>query len=91
MIDPGTDPGLDPLLREWGVRLDNRFAVDATGSGTFGRFRLCGTLNYPLWRSSHYSRFPRWLFVLSNGTRPIEVSAVPGVNETPLLITADQS
>ena len=33
MIDPNTDPKLDSLLQEWGVRLDNRLAVDVSGDG----------------------------------------------------------
>ncbi|MBD2387518.1 GldG family protein [Cylindrospermum sp. FACHB-282] len=31
MIDPNTDPKIDSLLKEWGVILDNRLAVDISG------------------------------------------------------------
>ncbi len=38
MLDPGAKPdqksmGLDPILKEWGVQLDGRIVVDASGSG----------------------------------------------------------
>lgn len=31
LIDPNTDPGLTPLLEEWGVTLDNLLVIDPTG------------------------------------------------------------
>jgi ABC-type uncharacterized transport system involved in gliding motility auxiliary subunit len=33
MLDPQTKPGLEPLLKSWGVSLDNRIVVDASGAG----------------------------------------------------------
>ncbi|WP_404786842.1 GldG family protein [Altericista sp. CCNU0014] len=33
MLDPGVKTGLEPLLEDWGVTLDNRVIVDASGSG----------------------------------------------------------
>jgi ABC-type uncharacterized transport system involved in gliding motility auxiliary subunit len=38
MLDPGPDPtklamGLDPILKDWGIQLDGRIVVDASGSG----------------------------------------------------------
>jgi len=34
LIDPQTDPGLDKLLKEWGVKLDPRLVIDASGRGS---------------------------------------------------------
>lgn len=34
MIDPETDPGLDPLLKQWGVTLDPRIIMDLSGAGS---------------------------------------------------------
>ncbi len=31
MIDPITNPKIDNLLKEWGITLDNRLAVDLSG------------------------------------------------------------
>lgn len=33
MLDPGIEAGLDNLLKSWGVTLDKRIVVDASGSG----------------------------------------------------------
>ncbi len=33
LLDPETETGLDPLLDQWGISLDNRIVVDASGSG----------------------------------------------------------
>jgi ABC-type uncharacterized transport system involved in gliding motility auxiliary subunit len=33
MLDPALKSGLDPLLKDWGITLDNRVIVDASGSG----------------------------------------------------------
>jgi ABC-type uncharacterized transport system involved in gliding motility auxiliary subunit len=33
MLDPGVKTGLEPLLKDWGIALDDRVVVDASGSG----------------------------------------------------------
>jgi ABC-type uncharacterized transport system involved in gliding motility auxiliary subunit len=33
MLDPGIEAGLDRLLKSWGITLDKRIVVDASGSG----------------------------------------------------------
>jgi ABC-type uncharacterized transport system involved in gliding motility auxiliary subunit len=33
MVDPGFQTGLEPLLKDWGVTLDNRIVIDASGTG----------------------------------------------------------
>lgn len=33
MLDPETKTGLEPLLQDWGIKLDSRLIVDASGSG----------------------------------------------------------
>lgn len=33
MLDPAVKTGLDPLLKDWGITLDGRVIVDASGSG----------------------------------------------------------
>ncbi|HEY9828634.1 MAG TPA: Gldg family protein [Stenomitos sp.] len=35
LLDPGVKTGLDPLLKNWGIQLDDRIVVDASGSGQF--------------------------------------------------------
>ncbi|MBD2577163.1 Gldg family protein [Oscillatoria sp. FACHB-1406] len=33
-IDPKNNPNLEPILNEWGVKLDERLVIDASGSGS---------------------------------------------------------
>ncbi|MEH2434574.1 MAG: Gldg family protein [Nostoc sp.] len=84
MIDPNTDPKLNSLLQEWGVRLDNRLAVDVSG----GSVRLGPAT--PL--VTEYGQHPITKD-FDNGNsfypiaRPLEITSVPGVQATPLLRT----
>ena len=34
LLDPETNSGLETLLQDWGVKLDNRIIIDASGSGS---------------------------------------------------------
>ncbi|MDZ8053702.1 MAG: Gldg family protein [Aulosira sp. ZfuVER01] len=84
MIDPGSDPKLDNLLKDWGVRLDNRLAVDVSGSAAkFGPAVPIITEygQHPITKDfgngSSYYRF----------ARPVETTPVAGVESTPLLRT----
>ncbi|WP_026731546.1 GldG family protein [Fischerella sp. PCC 9605] len=82
-IDPGTDPKLDSLLTEWGVKLDNRLAVDVSGSVAFGPAVPIVTEygQHPITKDFGNSiSFYRL-------ARPIETTPVPGVEATKLLLT----
>ncbi|MBD2436057.1 Gldg family protein [Nostoc sp. FACHB-110] len=84
MIDPSTDPKLGSLLQEWGVRLDNRLAVDVSGAGV-GLGPAVPIIN-------DYGQHPITKD-FGNGVsfyrlaRPIEITPVAGVQSTPLLRT----
>ncbi|HYX18500.1 MAG TPA: Gldg family protein [Nostoc sp.] len=84
MIDPNTDPKLNSLLQEWGVRLDNRLAVDASG-GSVGLGPATPLV-------TEYGQHPITKD-FDNGNsfypiaRPLEITSVPGVQATPLLRT----
>ncbi|TVU54788.1 MAG: ABC transporter, partial [Arthrospira sp. PLM2.Bin9] len=90
MLDPKTDPGLDNLLDKWGVKLDDRIAIDATGSGrlvglgpTVPIVREYG--DHPITRDfgNNISLFP--------SARPVETRPVDGITETPIIWTDTQS
>ncbi|MEO3705333.1 GldG family protein [Trichormus azollae] len=84
MIDPNTNPKIDNLLKDWGVKLDNRLAIDISGQGLglgpaaplvteYGQHPITkefgnGISLYPL-------------------ARPLEITSVSGVESTPLLRT----
>ncbi|BAZ14968.1 hypothetical protein NIES4071_68380 [Calothrix sp. NIES-4071] len=83
MIDPDTDPKLERLLNEWGVKLDNRLAVDVAGSEALGPAVPIVT---------EYGKHPITKD-FGNGisfyrlARPLETTPVNNVQATPLLLT----
>ncbi|MBF2065056.1 MAG: Gldg family protein [Calothrix sp. C42_A2020_038] len=83
MIDPDTDPKLDPLLNEWGVKLDNRLVVDMNGSDALGPAVPIVT---------DYGKHPITKD-FGNGisfyrlARPVDITPVNNVQATPLLLT----
>ncbi|WP_392483159.1 GldG family protein [Nostoc sp. C110] len=85
MIDPNTDPKLNSLLQEWGVRLDNRLAVDVSGESVVGLGPAAPLV-------TEYGQHPITKD-FGNGNsfypiaRPLEIISVPGVQATPLLRT----
>jgi len=90
MLDPSTNPGLDNLLKEWGVKLDNRLAVDASGAG---RLINLGPAT-PL--ITNYGQHPITKD-FSGGisfyqlARPIDVETIPGIASSNLLVTDERS
>jgi ABC-type uncharacterized transport system involved in gliding motility auxiliary subunit len=90
MIDPDTNPGLDSLLADWGVKLDNQIAIDGSDQGRSVGLGPATPLvtnygNHPITRDfgSGYSFYPL--------ARPVETKPVEGVKETPLVKTNEQS
>ncbi|BAY78218.1 hypothetical protein NIES25_46890 [Nostoc linckia NIES-25] len=85
MIDPNTDPKLDSLLKEWGVRLDNRLAVDVSSENVVGLGPAAPLVTeygqHPITKDfrNDISFYPI--------ARPLEITPVPGVEATPLLRT----
>ncbi|MEH1890192.1 MAG: Gldg family protein [Nostoc sp.] len=85
MIDPNTDPKVDSLLQEWGVRLDNRLAVDVSGESVVGLGPATPLV-------TEYGQHPITKDFRNGNSfypiaRPLEISSVPGVEATPLLRT----
>ncbi|MBD2346816.1 GldG family protein [Anabaena subtropica] len=84
MIDPSTNPNLNSLLQEWGVRLDDRLAVDVSGTGA--------QLGPAAPIVTDYGQHPITK-EFGNGisfyrlARPLEIIPVLGVESTPLLKT----
>ncbi|KGF72853.1 hypothetical protein DO97_03780 [Neosynechococcus sphagnicola sy1] len=90
LIDPNTNPGLETLLKSWGVTLDNAIAIDASGRG-----QLVG-LNPAAPLVTHYGDSPITRDFGNNTSfyplaRPLEITPVDGVKSTPLLLTNEQS
>lgn len=88
MIDPDTNPGLDSLLKNWGITLDNRLAIDPSGAGVglgpvFALVTEYGV--HPITKDFGNG------ISLYQAARPIETTPVPGVQATPLFLTGSQS
>ncbi|MEW6491851.1 MAG: Gldg family protein [Cyanobacteriota bacterium] len=90
MIDPETNPGLDSILTDWGVTLDRQVVIDASGEGRVVGLGPATPLvtnysNHPITQDfgNNYSLYPV--------ARPVEVTSIKGVTDTPLLRTNEQS
>lgn len=91
MVDPETKPGLENLLKDWGVRLDDRLIVDASGTGqTVGLGPAVPLVNqygqHPITQDfgqDRYSFYPL--------AQPLETRQIPSQQTTELLRTGDQS
>jgi len=83
MIDPNTDPKLDSLLADWGVKLDNRLAVDVAGIEALGPAVPVVTEygKHPITKDfkNGISFYPL--------ARAVDTNPIAGVEATPLLIT----
>ena len=88
MLDPETDPGLESLLQEWGVGLDDRLAID-TG-------QLIGDLGPAAPVVSQYGDHPITRELGNNYTffvlaRPLLLQSREGIQEVPLAFTSENS
>lgn len=90
LLDPNADPGLDDLLAEWGLFLDNRLVIDTSGSGQIIGMGPAAPLvtrygDHPITQElgSGRSFYPV--------AQPIDISEVPNVSATPLLFSNEQS
>ena len=86
MLVPKTDPELTPLLQDYGIKLDDRFIIDASGAGSILGFGPAAPLittygDHPITQqfSNGISIFPE--------SRPITTVPREGVEATPLVIT----
>lgn len=88
MLDPNTDPGLNSLLKNWGVTLDDRLIVDPQGEAV--------GLGPAVPLVTNYAQHPITQdfgngISFYRGARPIESEPVAGVVATPILQTSPQS
>jgi ABC-type uncharacterized transport system involved in gliding motility auxiliary subunit len=89
LLDPTTDPGLEPLLKEWGIKLDNRIIIDGSGAGnTVGLGPTTPFIttygNHPITQefSNSISFYPL--------SRPVDTVEVENITATSLLVTSEQ-
>lgn len=90
LLDPRVDAGLNRLLDDWGILLDDRLILDTSGAGQFAGLGPAAPI------VSDYGDHPitqelgngRSFFPLA---RPVETQELPQITSTPLLLTNAQS
>lgn len=91
LIDPtNPDRQLEPLLTEWGVSLDKRVAIDASGGGKLINLGPADALvsqfgDHPITKDLQGN------LAFFSLARPLGIKEVTGVKVTPLLFTNDKS
>ena len=92
LIDPESKANLTQLLKTWGLVLDNRVAIDASGSGQLLKLGPAAPIVQDYNGNSHpiTKEFGNNItfYPLS---RPIEIQEVAGVQATPIALTNKQS
>lgn len=90
LIDPQTETGLEALMSQWGVVLEDALVIDTSGGGQLVNLGPAAPLvqeygDHPITEAFGNSRsfFPV--------ARPLQISEVPEVQETPLLFTNQNS
>ncbi len=90
MLDPRTDAGLNSLLDDWGILLDDSLVLDLSGAGQFAELGPAALIvtdygDHPITQEFGNGRsfFPI--------ARPVETRDLPNITSTPLLITNAQS
>lgn len=90
LLDPRTDAGLNRLLDDWGILLDDRLVLDTSGAGQFVNLGPAVPIvsdygDHPITQDFGNGRsfFPE--------ARPIETQDLPETVITPLLLTNPQS
>ena len=92
LVDPEAQPKLDALLKTWGIVLDNRVAIDASGTGQL--FKLGPAA--PIVQDYNGNAHPITKEFAKNISfyplaRPLEIQPVEGVIATPIALTNEKS
>ena len=89
LLDPNTDSGLEPILKDWGIKLDNRLIIDGSGAGNIVGLGpttpfITNYGNHPITEefTNSISFYPL--------SRPVDTVEVENVQATSLLVTNEQ-
>ena len=90
LVDPQTEPALDPLLEDWGISLDERLIIDTSNTGQIVGLGPAAPLVTTYGAHPITADFDngRSFYPLA---RPIILRPVDGVESTPLLLSNAQS
>jgi ABC-type uncharacterized transport system involved in gliding motility auxiliary subunit len=90
LLVPQTDPGLTPLLKDWGIELDDRFVIDVPDANSIIFFGPGVPIVTNYGTHAIVKDFGNGISVFPE-SRPLKVSSLEGVNATPLVITDDNT
>ncbi|MEM1239019.1 MAG: Gldg family protein [Cyanobacteria bacterium P01_H01_bin.26] len=90
LVDPQTEPALDPLLEDWGISLDERLIIDTSNTGQIVGLGPAAPLVTTYGAHPITADFDngRSFYPLA---RPILLEPVDGIEATPLLLSNAQS
>ena len=86
MLIPKTNPELTPLLQDYGIKLDDRFIIDASGAGSILGFGPAAPLITTYGDHPITDRLGNGISIFPE-SRPITTTPIEGVTATPLIIT----
>ena len=89
LIDPEVDAGLEPLLKTWGVKLDNRIVVDGSGAGQALGLGPATPIITSYGQHPITQDFANGITVFPLA-RAIATVPIPGVEAVSLLVTSGQ-
>ncbi|NEQ49820.1 MAG: ABC transporter [Leptolyngbya sp. SIO3F4] len=90
LVDPQTEPALDPLLNDWGITLDNRLIVDTSNTGQIVGLGPAAPLvtTYGAHPITEAFENGRSFYPLA---RPVQINQVEGIEAIPLMLSNTQS
>ncbi len=86
MLIPNTNPELTPLLQDYGIKLDDRFIIDASGAGSILGFGPAAPLITTYGDHPITDRLGNGISIFPE-SRPITTTPREGVTASPLIIT----
>ena len=90
LLDPDSNSDLDPLLKKWGVQLDQRVIVDASGQGQVLGFNIATALVTRYGDHPITNPFGNGITVYPLA-RPVDALETEGITATPLAYTSEAS
>ncbi len=90
MLDPDSNSGLDPILETWGIQLDDRVIVDASGQGQVLGFNVATALVTRYGDHPITNPFGNGISVYPLA-RPVDAVEKEGITATPLAYTSEES
>ncbi|MGF1486406.1 MAG: GldG family protein [Prochloraceae cyanobacterium] len=91
MLDPDRTADPEPILQDWGIKLDDRVIIDASGSNVFLGFGVDTTVVTQYGDRPITKDFSDKNITLFYRARAIEIESKPEISAAPLLISDEQT